>query len=59
LTDNPEKSQYRKSIFVRNLEKTTPEALGAGFQEASIGAAASAATGGLYQGAVQQVLLSA
>jgi len=36
LTDNPEKSQYRMSVFVRNLEKTTPEAaaseLGASFQ---------------------------
>jgi len=53
LTDNPEKSQYRMSVFVRNLEKTTPEAaaLSAGFQGASIGAAASAATGGSYRGA--------
>jgi hypothetical protein len=55
LTDNPEKSQYRMSVFVRNLEKTTPEAaasaLGAGFQGASIGAVASAATGGSYRDA--------
>ena len=53
LSDNPEKSQYRMSVFVRKLEKTTPEtaALSAGFQGASIGAAASAATGGSYRGA--------
>jgi len=55
LTDNPEKSQYRMSVFVRNLEKTTPEAaasaLGAGFQGAGIGAAAAAATGSSYRGA--------
>jgi hypothetical protein len=56
LIDDPEKSQYRMSVFVRNLEKTTPEAaasaLGAGFQGAGIGAAAAAATGSSYRGAV-------
>jgi hypothetical protein len=50
LTDDPEKAQYSMSVFVRNLEKTTPSdassALGAGFQGAGIGAAASYATGG-------------
>lgn len=55
LTDDPEKSQYRMSVFVRNLEKTTPEAassaLGAGFQGAGIGAVAAAATGSSYRGA--------
>ncbi|MGB1263687.1 MAG: complement resistance protein TraT [Cognaticolwellia sp.] len=55
LTDDPEKSQYRMSIFVRNLEKTTPQAaataLSAGFQGVGIGAAAAAATGSSYRGA--------
>ncbi len=55
LTDDPEKSQYRMSVFVRNLEKTTPEsaasALSAGFQGAGIGAVAAAATGSSYRGA--------
>ncbi|SEL34243.1 TraT complement resistance protein [Colwellia chukchiensis] len=55
LTDNPDNAQYRMSVFVRNLEKTTPEAassaLSAGFQGVAIGAAASAATGGSYRGA--------
>ena len=50
LTDNPEHSQYRMSVFVRTLEKTTPEAaasaLGAGFQGAGIGAGVALATGG-------------
>ena len=55
LTDDPKKAQYSMSVFVRNLEKTTPSdaasALGAGFQGAGIGAAASMATGGSYRNA--------
>jgi hypothetical protein len=61
VTDNPKNAQYTMSIFVRNLEKTTPNdaetALGAGFQGAGIGAAASLATGGSYGNAAGAGLL--
>jgi hypothetical protein len=61
LVDDPEMSQYRMSVFVRNLEKSTPEAvasaLGAGYQGAGIGVAASLATGGSYRNAVGTGLL--
>jgi hypothetical protein len=50
LTDSPEQAQYRMSVFVRNLEKTTPEgaaqALSSGYQGAGAGAVASFALGG-------------
>lgn len=50
LTSDPEQAQYRMSVFVRNLEKTTPEnaasALSAGFQGAGAGAVAAYALGG-------------
>jgi len=50
LTEDPKDAQYTMSVFVRNLEKTTPNeaatALGAGFQGAGVGAAVSYATGG-------------
>lgn len=50
LTDNPKQAQYRMSIFVRNLEKTTPEgaalALRSGYQGAGAGVVASYALGG-------------
>lgn len=50
LTDNPKEAQYRMSVFVRTLEKTTPEgaanALSSGYQGAGAGAVASFALGG-------------
>lgn len=50
LTEDPKLAQYRMSVFVRQLEKTTPDAaasaLSSGFQGAGIGAAASYALGG-------------
>lgn len=50
LTDDPKKAQYRMSVFVRTLEKTTPEgaakALSSGYQGAGVGVAASYALGG-------------
>jgi len=50
LTDEPEKAQYRMSVFVRNLEKTTPEgaarALSSGYQGVGVGVAAGYALGG-------------
>lgn len=61
LTDDPKKAQYTMSVFVRNLEKTTPEdaagALSAGFQGVGAGAALSYATGGSYRNAVGTGLL--
>jgi len=55
LTDDPKTAQYSMSVFVRNLEKTTPNdaktALSAGYQGVGIGAAASFATGGSAQDA--------
>ncbi|GAA6205065.1 complement resistance protein TraT [Colwellia sp. 1_MG-2023] len=61
LTDDPKKAQYTMSVFVRNLEKTTPDmaaaALGAGFQGVGAGAAISYATGGSYRNAVGTGLL--
>lgn len=50
LTEDPNQAQFNMSVFVRNLEKTTPEgaaqALSSGYQGASAGAAASFALGG-------------
>lgn len=61
LTEDPKEAQYTMSIFVRNLEKTTPEgaagALNAGFQGMGAGAAVSYATGGSYKNAVGTGLL--
>jgi hypothetical protein len=50
LTDEPDEAQYTMSVFVRNLEKTSPAAaasmLSAGYQGVVAGVAVSAATGG-------------
>lgn len=50
LTEDPNQAQFNMSVFVRNLEKTTPEgaaaALSSGYQGATAGAAASYALGG-------------
>ena len=62
LTEDPKEAQYSMSVYVRNLEKTTPNdaatALGAGFQGASVGAAASYATGGDYRNAAATGLVA-
>lgn len=63
LTDNPDEAQYRMSVFVRNLEKTTPEgavrALSSGYQGAGAGAAASYALGGSSRNMAGAGLLAA
>jgi hypothetical protein len=63
LTDDPKQAQFNMSVFVRNLEKTTPEgaarALSSGYQGASAGAAAGYALGGSGRNMAGAVLLAA
>jgi hypothetical protein len=55
FVDNPEDAQYTMSVFVRNLEKTSPAAaeaaLSRGFEGVAAGAALGYATGSSYRGA--------
>jgi hypothetical protein len=61
LVDSPADAQYSMSIYVRNLEKTSPTAaagyLSSGYQGVAGGAALSYATGGSYRNAAAGGLL--
>lgn len=55
FVDGPEKAQYTMSVFVRNLEKSSPTAaegyLRTGFEGVAAGSAVAYATGSSYRGA--------